>query len=85
MTAMIPLADTARRWRSSARRSFTLAAIFAVAGFVGAFVLPAGRVATIATAAGMCLVAGFVASGTYCLGRAHALEGLRVGQAGQPR
>lgn len=85
MTAMITLAESLRRWRRSAHRSFTLAAILATGGLVGAFVLPAGRVVTIATAAGMCLVAGFVASGTYCLGRVHSLEGLRVGRAGQPQ
>jgi len=82
---MISLAESLQRWRRSARRSFTLAAVLAAAGLVGALVVPAGRIVTIATAAGMCLVAGFVASGTYCLGRVHDLEGLPAGRAGQPQ
>ncbi|WP_370973699.1 hypothetical protein [Amycolatopsis sp. cg9] len=75
----------ARRWRQWTHRYFTLAAVLACAGLVGAFVLPAGRIVTIATATGMCLVAGFVASGTYCLGRAHVLDGLRATGTDQPQ
>lgn len=85
MTIMLSVPQALGRWRRSARRSFAVVAVLVVASVAGAFVLPAGTAFTVITAGTMSLVAGFLASGTYCLGRVHALEGLRTGRADQPR
>lgn len=85
MTVMLPCAEALRLWRRRARRSFVAVAVLVVAGVVGAFALPAVTVFTIVTASVMSVVAGCIASGTYSLGRAHTLAGLRPAGTGLTR
>ncbi len=85
MTVSLSDTDATRRWRQRARQSFVVVAALVVAGVVGAFTLPGGAVFASVTAGVMSLVAGFAASGAYCLGRVHALVGQTPAGTGQPQ
>lgn len=86
-TSPATLESARRRWRRSGRRTFAAVVVFAVLGFGGTFLLPAGYAYAVVAAGTMVLVAGLCAGGAYCLGQAHALEGLRLVRpaAGLPR